>query len=188
MSDRVVIWFWVGVLVMIAAASFWLQRVVTPPPPKNDGSTRHDPDYIVEKFSATRLGTDGKPRQLLSAAKMTHFPDDDSTHFIQPDFTRVDAARAPLRVRAARGQSTKDGKIVDFYDSVEVVRGAFGKTSEMIVKTSYLHVVPDQELASTNKPVTIHDATTDISAVGMQANNKTRVVKLLSNVKAHFKK
>lgn len=188
MSDRIVIWFWVGVLIMIAAATFWLQRLVTPPPPKNDGSTRHDPDYIVENFSATRLGTDGKPRQLLSAAKMTHYPDDDSTHFMRPDFTRVDTVRAPLRVHAARGESSKDGKVINFYDGVEVVRGAFGQTSAMTVRTSYLHVVPDDEIVSTDKPVTIRDATSDISAVGMYANNKTRVVKLLSNVKAHFKK
>ena len=80
MRDRLGLLFPAVLLVMLAMLSFWLDRTVQPPPPKNDGSSRHDPDYTVENFTATRMGKDGLPRHTLTATRMVHYPDDDSTH------------------------------------------------------------------------------------------------------------
>ena len=70
MRDRLTLWFPAGLLVLLAMLSFWLDSTVQPPQPKNDGSSRHDPDYTVENFTATRMGMDGLPHHTLTAAKM----------------------------------------------------------------------------------------------------------------------
>ena len=89
MKDRVALWFPLGIMALLAALSYWLDRSVQPTTPKRDGSTRHDPDYTVESFSATRLSPDGTPQYVLAAAKMAHYPDDDSTHLERPHFTQL---------------------------------------------------------------------------------------------------
>ena len=46
--DRATAWSPVLLLGGLAALSYWLDAQVQPPAPRRDGSTRHDPDIIVE--------------------------------------------------------------------------------------------------------------------------------------------
>ena len=57
-----------------------------------------------------------------------------------------------------------------------------------MLKTSYLHVMPKKELATTDKPVTINDAHTHITAVGLKLDSKNHQFKLLSRVKVRYEK
>lgn len=178
----------VGLLTLLAALTFWLDQVVQPAPPKQDGSTRHDEDFSAENFTITRFGIDGMPRYALNATKMTHYPDDDSTHLVLPLFTRVDSGKSPMRITSQRGMVSSNGDHAYFYDNVKVVRDARSDSGPLTIATSYLHVIPDQELAMTDKAVTIQDAHAVVTAVGLQSNNKTHIVKLLSHVRGHYEK
>ena len=53
----------------------------------------------------------------------------------------------------------------------------------MTVTTEYLHVVPDKELASTDKAVTIEEPRGIIRAVGLDLDNKAKTLKLNSGVR-----
>jgi len=70
MSDRLTLWFPLGIMVLLALLTFWLERTVQGPLFKRDGSARHDPDYWVENFVARRLGKDGLPLHMLAAIKL----------------------------------------------------------------------------------------------------------------------
>lgn len=171
---------------ILAAMSFWLERAVQGPPPPRDGSTRHDPDSIVENFVVTQLGKDGVPVHHLEAKRMLHYPDDDTTHLEHPLLQRYDAGRVALRISATRAQASSEGKTVDFRDDVKAVRMATGKYSELTMTTEYLHVVPDDDFAKTDKPVRIVDANTQVTAVGLELDNKAKTLKLLSNVRGSY--
>lgn len=186
MRDRLAIWFPAGLLVLLAMLSFWLDRTVQPPQPKNDGSSRHDPDYTVENFTTTRMGMDGLPRHTLTAAKMVHYPDDDSTHLDMPHFTRFESGMAPMHIQSAKGLLSKEGEHAYFTGKVVVTRDAFGDKSASTLTTSFLHVIPDKDLALTDKPVNIRNAHTNVDAVGLELNNKTHVMKLFSHVKGRY--
>ncbi len=41
----------------------------------------HEPDYFVERFAVTRLNQQGEPLYRMSAERLTHFADDDSSEF-----------------------------------------------------------------------------------------------------------
>lgn len=183
---RLEIWFPVGLMLLLAALTYWLNQSVQSAPPKRDGSTRHDPDYSVENFKTTRMGTDGTPQHILAAGKMTHYPDDDSTQLERPHFTRYAKGNAPLHILAGRGSISAEGEHVYFHDKVQVVRDAYADSSRLTLDTEYLHIVPDQDQARTDKAVTIRDANTIVTAVGLELNSKTRVMKLLSRVKGHY--
>ena len=187
MEDRYTTWVIASLLLMVTAMTFWLDSIVQPTAPKLDGSTRHDEDYRVENFTSTRMGLDGLPAYTLSAISMVHYPDDDSTHLDRPHFTRYGlGGNRTMHILGQRGEVSRDGKEAFFYDHVKVIRESADKEKTLTMSTSYLHLIPDQEYAETDKPVTIQDAHTIVTAVGLQLNNKTQIAKLLSRVKGHY--
>ena len=188
MNDKAAIWFPIGVMLLLAALTYWLEQSIQPPPPKRDGSNRHDPDYIVENFSATRLGITGTPTYTLAAGKMTHYPDDDSTHMEHPNFTSFTSGKPPLHITGDTALISSNGEHVHFYGNVHVIRDAAGQNSQLTLLTSYLHIIPDKAMAITDKAVDIRDAHMHVTAIGLELNNNKRTLKLLSRVKAHYDK
>jgi len=173
---------------LLAAMSYWLERAVQGPSAPRDGSTRHDPDYIVENFVVRQLGPDGIPVHRLEAKRMLHYPDDDSTHLEQPTLQRYNAGHATLRINAQRARVSSEGKTVDFHEDVKAVRLATPERSELTLTSDHLRVVPDDDFASTDRPVTIVDANTKATAVGLELDNKAKTLKLMSNVRGTYVK
>jgi len=186
MSKNLPAWATLAFLLLFAALTFWLDRVVQPAGPKLDGSARHEPDYIVDNFNAIKLDLNGQPHFTLAAVKMTHFPDDLSTQLIRPHFIGFNPKTAPYHMYAQRGTVTEDGEHAYFYDNVRVVREASGNATELTMSTSYLHVIPEKDFAETDKPVVIQDAHTLITAVGLKLDKNSHQLKLLSRVKARY--
>lgn len=173
---------------LLAAMSYWLERAVQGPGAPRDGSTRHDPDYIVQDFVVRQLGPDGIAVHQLQAKRMLHYPDDDTTHLEQPTLQRYTQGAATLKISAKSAQVSSEGKTVDFHDDVKAVRLATPERSELTLTTEYLRVVPDDDFASTDRPVTIVDANTKATAVGLELDNKAKVLKLMSNVRGTYTK
>ena len=71
-------WLPLAVLGLLVALTLWLNQLVRAPAARDDGTLRHDPDAIVEKFDAKKFGVDGRVLYTLAAKKMVHYPDDDS--------------------------------------------------------------------------------------------------------------
>jgi lipopolysaccharide export system protein LptC len=186
MNERLTAWTPLVLLAFLAALTFWLDRTIQPPPGAHVTAARHDPDYIVDKLSAVRMDTMGRVKQTLFAEKMTHFPDNDSTVLVSPRLTSQPAGQAPVTITAREALVSADGENVYFQDDVRVARAADGKSSPMVMTTSFLHVIPDEDIARTDRPVRIVDANTVVEAVGLELNNATRVLNLLSRVKVTY--
>jgi lipopolysaccharide export system protein LptC len=186
MQERLTAWFPLFLLAGLAALTFWLDRAVQPPAPGHPGILRHDPDYFVDGLSMTRTAPDGSVKHTLSAQRMVHYPDDDTTHIETPRFVSYATRRAPVTITAQRALVSSEGEHIHFHDDVRLTRSAVADRSELVVRTSYLHVVPDRNIARTDRAVTISDATATVSAVGLELNSETRVLKLLSSVRGTF--
>lgn len=167
---------------LLLGAAYWLSQQVRPLPPGMDSSKRHDPDFIVDNFYATTISTEGKPRFIISAQQMLHYPDDDTTHLQAPRLTSLPPDGPALYAYANRGTVSGKGDEIFLHEEVKLVRAASATQSEMVFSSSYLHVIPDLDLADTDQPVSLVDAHNRINAVGMQLDNKARVIKLLAQV------
>lgn len=174
--------FPLALMVALAALTFWLERAVEVGAGADHGLTRHDADFMAENFTATQLDVTGRPEYSLTARKMVHYPDDESTELDHPRLVQLRVDAPPLRVRSDRGTVTKDGKEVHFYDNVVVTRDATPSRPELRVDTSYLMVLPDPDIARTPERVVITEAGSRLSGVGMEANNKTHEFELKSDV------
>ena len=186
MNDRLITWSPLILLALLATMSFWLDRKVQPPEHRPDGSTRHDPDFIVEGFSAVKMNPDGTRRYALAAKRMVHYPDDNSTELELPRLVYFDYQRAPVTIRSETAESTQGGDNVFFHGDVQIIRSAYGSNAELGVFTSFLHVVPEKDLAKTDKPVRMVEGNSTASSVGLEFNSVTREIKLLSEVKASY--
>lgn len=184
--DRFTAAFPLLLVAALAALTFWLENLVQPTAPPRDGSMRHDPDYIVENFVAVRMGPDGLRLHQLEANRMVHYPDDDSTHLEAPRLLKFENDRLTLSITSREAQVSSEGKTVDFESDVVAVRAATESHKEMTLTTDYLHVVPDEDYARTDRPVQIVDANTQVTAVGLELFNEAKVVKLLSNVRGSY--
>ena len=180
--DRLRAWSALLPLLLLLAAAYWLNQQVQPLPAKSDSSERHDPDFMVNNFAATTLNEQGTPRFMIVAKKMLHYPDDDTTHLESPQLTSLFPDRPALHISASNGSISGMGDEIFLRDSVKIIRVASARQSELVFTTTYLHVIPERDLADTDQPVTMIDARNRIDAIGMQLDNKSRVVKLLAQV------
>src|SRR5712664_487665 len=78
------------------------------------------------------------------------------------------------------------GDEVFFNGDVQVVRSAYASNAELGMFTSFLHVIPDKDLAKTDKPVRMVEGNSTASSVGLEFDNRSRQIKLLSEVKASY--
>jgi lipopolysaccharide export system protein LptC len=171
-------------LAVLAGLSFWLDQTVQQSA-KGNGSERHDPDYIVEKIVAHRMDAKGDIKHTLIAERMTHYPDDDSTHLVSPRLTS-NASRAPMTITSRTARVSSGGEHIYFETDVRATRAAYDDKSEMVMETSFLHVTPDENIARTDRPVTVSDAHTVARAIGLELNSETRTVKFLSQFRGSY--
>lgn len=185
MGERLSHLFPVALMVLLAGMTYWLERVVQGFAASPNSLLRHEPDYIVDKLLATRMDTNGRIKNTLHAVKLVHFLDDDTTELEAPRFMSY-AKNAPLTITAKSGLVSSNGENLYFKGDVRAVRSPFGGTSELVVMTEYLHILPDDNIAKTDLAVTITDAGMTIDAVGMEMNHETRVLKLNAQVKGAY--
>lgn len=167
----------VGVL---AALTFWLQQVADPGLADRSGRMRHDPDFIVEKFSVRRFNAEGKLQHTLTAPLMAHYPDDDSTVLDSPQV--VFHGDPPSRLSGSKAYVSKDAREVVLDGNVSMVRtGVDGP--DTVVATSRLSIFPEEETARSDAAVTITQGRTVINGTGLAIDNKTSTTQLFGPVR-----
>lgn len=164
-------------------ASYWLSLQVQPLPSLSK-EIRHDVDFTIEHLSSTALDEQGMPRSTLSAEKMWHFSDDDTTHLQMPNFVSVKVNQPPVNITAKLGTLSSNSEDVFMHDDVVITRTNPKTLSEMRFETDYLHISPNKDLAETEHPILMYDRKNVVSAVGLLFDNQARTVRLLSQVRA----
>jgi lipopolysaccharide export system protein LptC len=109
-----------GMLLLLAALTFWLSRLIEGDKPR--APLRHDPDYSVERFEVRRFDIQGRLQHTLVGEKLVHYPDDDTTLVNGPHVTFHQ--NAPTEIGAKRALIGADGKEIDLLDQVRVLRHA----------------------------------------------------------------
>lgn len=177
----------VGALfVLLAGGSWWLLQS-SDEGGSGGGPDGHTPDYYVDDFTVTTMGPDGKPKQKLTAERMLHYPDDDSTELTRPHLVLYEADTPPWRVRSETGWVSGDGKLVLLNGEVKIDRAAAPGIRPVHITTRDLRVRPRENYAETDEKVKIRSQKSWQTSIGMQAwLTKPVRMKFLSNVRGHY--
>jgi lipopolysaccharide export system protein LptC len=88
-----------------------------------------------------------------------------------------------MQVKADEAKMTSSGEDIYLSGNVMVMRNAGKGRGETSMTTSFLHVIPDDDIARTDKAVVITETNAVIKAVGMEMSSRTGITQLLSQVK-----
>jgi lipopolysaccharide export system protein LptC len=172
-------------MLVLAGLTFYLDRAVNEDD-SHPSLRRHDPDYMVVNFITTTYNRDGKAESTLSAERMVHYPDDDTTELTAPLVVQTKPEEPKMTVRADRGRLSRDGQDIHLYDNVVLEREAGAGQTAARLETEYLQVVRDRSLVRTDREVKIVDETRSLSGRGMEYSNETQHFTLHADVRARF--
>ena len=179
MNNRAASLFPLVMLVLLAALTFWLNRVIQDDVPR--GPLRHDPDYSVERFEVRRFNLEGKLQHTLVADKLLHYPDDDTTVVTTPHITYHQ--QRPSEISARMAYIGRDGKEVDLVDDVLVIRhGAVADAPPTVLETRTLKIFPDDEQGRTSDQVVITQGKSVMHGSGLEIDNKSGITVLHGRV------
>jgi len=177
--------FPLALMLALALLTFYLERTV-----RDDESPaalrRHDPDYIVTNFTTTTYTGEGAVETVMSAQRMVHYPDDDTTELFGPRVVYAKPQQPRFSVRAERGELSRDGDEIFLYGDVVLVRDASSNRPEARMTTEFLHVLRDRSLVRTDRLVKIVEGGRSLEGRGMEYNNASRELVLRADVIARF--
>ena len=179
--------FPLGLMLVLALLTFWLDRAVRDEP-SHPSQRRHDPDYLVHNLVSINYNKLGGAETTITAAKMLHYPDDDSTELVQPRVIQARPEQPRYTVRAERGVLAREGDEIFLYDNVLLEREPDALHPGTRMTTSFLHIVRDRSIVRTDRVVTVVEGRRSLSGRGMEYNNDTRELVLHSDVQARFER
>jgi lipopolysaccharide export system protein LptC len=171
-------WLPLAALSLLVLLTLWLNQLVQAPVARADGSMRHDPDLIVESFSARKLGDDGRLLYTLEARKMVHYPDDDSALLESVKVEAYEPKQPRMMITADNGRLEQGGERILIEGNVVIVRDADGKQGAARITTQKLLVLPDAGIARTQTEVKLESATGHAVAQGLEIDNRARTMRL----------
>lgn len=169
----------------LALLTFWLERTVRDEE-VHPSQRRHDPDYLVEQFVVTKFNAAGALESTVSAAKMVHYPDDDSTELVAPRLVQAKANEPRMTLSADRGAISHNGEELFLFGNALLVREAGGGRSEARMQSSFLHVIGARSLVRTDREVQVFESGRTLSGRGMEYHNETWQLFLRNQVRARF--
>lgn len=171
-------------LVILALVTFWLDYATRPSEHAKSDDLYRNPDYIAEKLIGVRTDHDQGIQRQFSAQKLMHYLGEEITQLEQVSFINMDPGKPLMQLSAERATVKRKGRDIDLMQNVTAVRGAEDEKSKITLVTDLLHLYPEENLVMTEHAVSISRYKMKIEAKGLEFNNRTGEMQLLSSVKA----
>lgn len=175
--------FPLAVFIFLALVALWLDQISRPYESVN-GKFFHNPDYIIEGVSGIRTDHVQAVRKNFSAQTLSHYFEENTTRMQHIDFKNLAENKPTFRIQADTAEIKDKGKNIYLRENITAVRGVDNEKNKITLTTDFLHLIPDESMVLTDRFVTITKPGSEVSAVGMELNNQTGILQLLSSVKA----
>lgn len=170
--------------IVLALLTFWLDRITRPLEQTRDDDLYRNPDYIVEDLSGIRMDHERTIQRKFSAKKLYHYLSEDVTQMRQINFINAEPEKSLIRLQADRAEIKGNGNNIYLMGNVTALRGADDEKGKVTLLTDFLHLIPEENLVKTDRPVTISRLNTTINAVGLELDNHVGMIQLLTQVRA----
>ncbi|MEX3547851.1 MAG: LPS export ABC transporter periplasmic protein LptC [Burkholderia sp.] len=172
-------------ILALAGVTYWLLQATLPPPGEAVSRPKtHSPDYFADNFSVTELDQSGATQYRLTAIKLIHYEDDETSQLSLPAMRAFQPGKPVATATSKRGTVNGDVSIVDLYDDARILRAAGGGDPPMEADSEHFRVLVNDDVIETEKPVKLQRGLSIANATnGMKYNNVTRVIDLYGNVR-----
>lgn len=177
--------FPLAIMFVLALITVWLERAVREED-AHPSLRRHDPDWTADNFRLTTYARDGAAESMLSAARMLHYPDDDTTELVAPRVVQSKPSEPRLTLSADRGSLSRDGEEIFLYGDVVLVREGVPGRPQARMTSSFLHILRSKSLVRTDREVTIVEGSRSLTGRGMEYDNEARRLDLHAQVRGRF--
>ncbi|MHB8454300.1 MAG: LPS export ABC transporter periplasmic protein LptC [Acidiferrobacterales bacterium] len=111
------------ILLVLLVLAVWLPNALITPVISINANDRHEPDYVIQNFTVTAMNEQGRPKYVLSARTLVHFPYDKSATLTEPHLIQFTPGEAAVSTIADSGRVYNNGKELLMTGHVKVVRG-----------------------------------------------------------------
>ncbi len=175
-----------AILAILALGTNWLVSTTSVDEHKSLAE-EHKMDYYLKDFTTTLMGVDGRPDKRLSADRMIHYPDDDSTELEKPHMTTFENNIPKWNINSETGWLSGDGELLLLQGKVIMDRPKTADANPVHIVTRNLRVQPKQNYAETDESITINEPDNHITSTGMQAWLTTPMrIKFTANVRGKY--
>lgn len=176
---------WLSVLfILIVALSAWV--LFSNYAPKTKGGEPTILDGYMTEAHYTQYDNQGQVHMTMYSPQVSHYAKDNTSYFDKPKVLAYSEERVPWTIQSLHGKSIHDGQQVDLWGEVKIHQDPQTRYPETTITTTAMTIYPHRAYAETNQPVTIARPDTHIDAVGMQADFKAGIFKLLSTVRGSY--
>lgn len=173
-------------LMLLALGTWWLRQQIGDEP-SLPATTSNSPDYWVERIVARIMDEQGKPRRILGADKLQHFPNTDKSELVNPKIDFLTPKSSSWKVRANTGWIEPNGEILILQGIVTIDQDAMPNILPVHLVTKDLKIRPQEQYAETEELVRISSGLSHVQSKGMQIWLKSPIrIKLSAAVRAHY--
>jgi lipopolysaccharide export system protein LptC len=178
-------------MALLALATWWLvQNTPRIAEPGDAVPPRHEPDYLMQRFTMQRFGAEGRLRVELQGAQMRHYPDTD-TYEIDGVTIRAESADGRVTLASARrALANGDATEVQLQGGARVVQGAeAGATAgapAIEFESEFLHAFLATEQLRSHLPVRLVQGSSELRVGSLDYDHLKRMAKLGAPVRGRF--
>jgi len=150
------------------------------------------PESYAQNVSIIRYDATGALASTMFTPRAVHYTNDNSTQFFKPRIILFDKTQEPWQISAERGTTHQGFDVIDLQNNVYLHQPAGKQNNDITIASNLLTLNNTKQTAYTNQPVTMTEKanTTNnvitVKSVGVYAEQKTGVVKLLSHAQGLF--
>jgi len=177
----------IGLLVALAAGTFYMAEIADRYRGEPIGRVAGDlPDSFAEGVLLNRTRDNGEPLFRLAAQRIDYFRGDDSTLLQRPVLTSLDASQPVVTLTARTGRSSSGGGEILLLGDVRLLREASEREPALAITTDVAVLLPDSEIARSDRPVLVERGDDRLTGTGMEFNNSDRTLRVDAQVRALF--
>lgn len=176
-----------AMMAVLAAVTWWLVQTA----PSSEGPTvaappRHEPDYVMSRFSVQRFAPDGSLKTQIDGETLRHYPDDDTLEIDDARIRAIGENGVVTIASARRALANGDGSELQLFGDARIVRPAAASAAALEFRGEFFHAFRNIERVRSHLPVVVTQGQTRIRADGMEYDHLARVVDLKGRTRATF--
>jgi len=145
------------------------------------------PDAFMKDVLAVETDRQGQIVKTLKTPYLVHYNLNDRAELTDPIYTIYQTdEKQPWVITALSGVSLQGGKTILLNDNVNIHEKQGAHNEDILILTSNLTYYPSEQLATTDKHVTIKKPDLLVTATGMNAYLAQKQIDLLSNTRGTY--